>query len=383
LKHASLFSGIGGFDLAAEEAGFENIFSCEIDEFCNKVLEKNFPHVKRYKSITRIDFTQYRHRLDVISGGFPCQPFSIAGKRQGKNDERHLWPEMLRVIKEARPTWIVGENVANYVNMELEQAISDLEGEGYEVQPFVIPALAVGAEHLRNRVWIISYSGKCRLERFSWGAGKKPQNGYLQSQAESSTYSHGYADGLFRREIQSKTAEAKGEEQGAHGERLRSKSGSIPNTGYTAGTGLSFTQAGQHFEPALEVKRTGLQYGTADTHDGRQALSQQQTTGDKQYSGFNTHTQGEGLERYVRAGDSWSGRRSAEYAEFGNWVEAATSLCGMDDALPVELDGFKLTKAKHREKRLHALGNAIVPGIAKVIFSFIREIEENLNKGLN
>ncbi len=156
MKVGSLFSGIGGFDLGLERAGMEIVWQVEIDPFCNKVLAKHWPEVKRYGDIRDVG----KHNLepvDLICGGFPCQPFSTAGKRRGKEDDRFLWPEMLRVISEVRPRWIIGENVAGIINMELDNCISDLEREGYEVQTFVIPACAVGAPHRRDRVWIVAH----------------------------------------------------------------------------------------------------------------------------------------------------------------------------------------------------------------------------------
>lgn len=161
MTHGSLFSGIGGFDLAAEWMGWENVFSVEIDEWCNKVIAKNFPNVKRYRDIKEFDGTIYRGAIDVLSGGFPCQPFSQAGKRKGKSDDRFLWPEYLRIIREIQPAYVVGENVAGLISMEdgetLEGIFTDLEGEGYEVESFIIPACGVGAWHRRDRIWIVAY----------------------------------------------------------------------------------------------------------------------------------------------------------------------------------------------------------------------------------
>lgn len=162
MKHASLFSGIGGFDLAAHWAGWANVFQCEIDPFCNRVLEKNFPDVQRYGDIKTTDFRPWCGAVDVLSGGFPCQPYSSAGKRLGKADERHLWPEMLRAIREIEPTWVVGENVRGLVSwsagLVFEEVCADLESAGYEVQPFVLPAAGVDAPHERQRVWFVAHS---------------------------------------------------------------------------------------------------------------------------------------------------------------------------------------------------------------------------------
>ena len=161
MTHASLFSGIGGFDLAAEWAGWTNIFNCEIDPFCRRVLAYHFHNAVQYEDIRTTDFTVWRERIDVLTGGFPCQPFSCAGKRKGTDDDRYLWPEMLRAIRDIRPRWVVGENVRGFVNwsegMVLDTVFADLEALGYEVRPFVLPACAVGAPHRRDRVWIVAH----------------------------------------------------------------------------------------------------------------------------------------------------------------------------------------------------------------------------------
>ena len=162
MKHGSLFSGIGGFDLAAEWMGWENVFHCEWNEFGQRVLKHHFPKALSYADITKTDFNVHRGRISVLSGGFPCQPYSSAGKRLGKEDERHLWPEMLRAIREIQPRWVLGENVLGLVNwnggLVFEEVQADLEAEGYEVQPFILPACAVNAPHVRQRVWFCAYS---------------------------------------------------------------------------------------------------------------------------------------------------------------------------------------------------------------------------------
>jgi len=156
MTHGSLFTGIGGFDLAAEIAGFENVWQIEKDNYCNKILEKNFPNAKRFGDIKTINKKELES-VDVISGGFPCQPYSLSGKRRGKEDDRALWKEMFEVIKEIRPPFILCENVIGLITMELDEVLFDLESEGYTTETFVLPACSINAPHRRYRVWIIAY----------------------------------------------------------------------------------------------------------------------------------------------------------------------------------------------------------------------------------
>lgn len=176
MMHASLFSGLGGFDLAAEWMGWENKFSCEIDPFCQRVLRHHFPSTNHYGDIRSIDGREWRGKIDVLTGGFPCQPFSNAGERRGEDDDRFLWPEMLRVIREVQPTWIVAENVRGIVSIDeglvFERVCSELEANGYEVQPFCIPACAVQAPHRRERLWFVAADTKRkRLQGFGKNTG--------------------------------------------------------------------------------------------------------------------------------------------------------------------------------------------------------------------
>jgi len=169
MTHGSLFSGIGGFDLAAQWMGWDNIFQVEKDSFCRAVLTKNFPNTNKYEDIKTFDGSKYSGAIDVVTGGFPCQPFSTAGKRKGTDDDRYLWPEMLRVIREIQPRYVVGENVRGITNWDegvvFDSVQSDLEVEGYEVLPFLLPACGVGAPHRRDRVWFIAYSKSNRNRR--------------------------------------------------------------------------------------------------------------------------------------------------------------------------------------------------------------------------
>ena len=162
MTHGSLFSGIGGFDLAAQWMGWENVFHVERDPFCRQVLSHHFPKSQSFDDVKTFDATHLRGRVSVISGGFPCQPFSAAGKRAGTSDDRYLWPEMFRIIREARPTYVVAENVRGLISwnegLVLDTVCADLEREGYEVFPVVLPAASVNAPHRRDRIWIVAHA---------------------------------------------------------------------------------------------------------------------------------------------------------------------------------------------------------------------------------
>lgn len=163
LTVGSLFAGVGGFDLGLEWASMKILWRVEKEDFCLKVLERHWPRSKRYSDIKEVN-TNELETVDLICGGFPCQPFSIAGKQRGKEDDRYLWPEMLRIIAGLKPRWVIGENVANFQRMGLDDAISDLESIGYTTWPVIIPACALGAWHRRDRVFIIAHSNRDRCD---------------------------------------------------------------------------------------------------------------------------------------------------------------------------------------------------------------------------
>lgn len=169
MNHGSLFSGIGGFDLAAEWMQWNNVFHCEKEKFCQQILKYYWPDAALHEDITKTDFTKYKNQIDILSGGFPCQPFSNAGERKGTADDRYLWPEMLRAISEIKPRWIVGENVYGLVNwnsgLVLDTIKTDLENLSYEVfPPVIIPACGLNAPHRRYRVWVIAHAHETGLQ---------------------------------------------------------------------------------------------------------------------------------------------------------------------------------------------------------------------------
>jgi DNA (cytosine-5)-methyltransferase 1 len=163
LKHLDLFSGIGGFSLGLESAGLvETVAFCDFDKYCQQVLNKNFPGVPVYGDVKELNHDKLKadgiNQIDIITGGYPCQPFSVAGRKKGEQDPRHVWPEMFRLIKELRPTWVIGENVGGHIKLGLDTVLENLESEGYSARTFSISASSVGANHKRERVWIVGYS---------------------------------------------------------------------------------------------------------------------------------------------------------------------------------------------------------------------------------
>lgn len=216
--HLGLFEGIGGFSLAARWMGWETTAWCELDKNCQRVLKYHFPNAIPHDDITKTDFTRYAGQIDILTGGFPCQPYSTAGKRLGKDDDRHLWPEMLRAIREIRPRWVVGENVRGLVSwnggLVFNEVQADLEAEGYEVLPFILPACAVNAPHRRDRVWFIAYAKetRCLLLR----SGDKEADAI---------------NGVFCGAWSTSNAEQVGRESGIYGEKSRWKAGE-PRNGF-------------------------------------------------------------------------------------------------------------------------------------------------------
>jgi DNA (cytosine-5)-methyltransferase 1 len=191
LRHLDLFSGLGGFSLGLEATGgFETVAFCDIEKFPRKVLKKHWPHVKQYKDIKELTYDQIKEDtlapIDIITGGYPCQPFSVAGSQLGEKDKRHLWPDMFRIIKECRPTWVIGENVGGHIKLGLDTVLQDLESEGYAVRTFSISASSVGANHQRERVWTVGYSehnGSSTTEEFR--VIDKTGNNYTQRENEA------------------------------------------------------------------------------------------------------------------------------------------------------------------------------------------------------
>jgi DNA (cytosine-5)-methyltransferase 1 len=327
MNHIGLFEGIGGFSLAARWMGWETIAWCEWNEFGQKVLKHHFPKAQPHGDITKTDFTIYRGQCDIVTGGFPCQPYSLAGKRKGKADDRHLWPEMCRAIREIQPTWVVGENVFGLVNWDgglvFNEVQADLEAEGYEVFPYVLPACSVNAPHRRDRIWFVAYNHKCT-------ARPSGESGGIES------------NGSKNNDEQKLWGEQTELNIGSH-ELLRD----APNPDIT---------------PTEHTVQTGRNLPTG-------ALQQDATN---PYS--------ERQQEFNNAGQP--GKQSRQpYKEVSSpqdWNNFPTKspICSGDDGISTRLDG--ITFPKWRNESIKAAGNAIVPQVAFQIFKTIKLYNETV-----
>jgi len=327
MNHGSLFSGIGGFDLAAQWCGWNNMFHCDINEFSRKICSHYWPQAISYDNIKTTDFTPWRGKIDVLSGGFPCQPFSHAGKRLGKEDERHLWPEMFRAIREIKPRYIVGENVRGLLSwsdgLVLEEVYADLESEGYEVTTFLLPAVGINAPHKRDRVWVVAKdtSSDGRILRESQKEGTE-----VRELRDSSTRSS---------------------------DRLHIPEGSTADTEFERLEGYN-----RQWEGCTEHRdNEGVFFGTENKFNATDTTS---TRG-----GQNHRSRKPRFNDKKSEGDYWEN------------FPTQSPLCSGDDGLPTELDG--LTFSKWRKESIMGYGNAIVPQIAYRIFQTIHNesVSEN------
>lgn len=247
MTHLGLFEGIGGFSLAVKWAGGKTLAWCEWNEFGQKVLKYHFPEAEGYGDITKTDFRKYANKVDLLTGGFPCQPFSMAGKRKGTDDERYLWHEMLRAIQEVKPRFVIAENVFGITNIDgglvFEQVCADLENEGYEVQAFIIPAAAKNAPHRRDRVWFIAYtnsfgnrrkceqsSNSCKQERSGKTNKGKRDKRKQQFICDRTSEGNVINSKRFRRyEVRNDNAEFKKPQQKKRGKKQFSGTDSAPS----------------------------------------------------------------------------------------------------------------------------------------------------------
>lgn len=374
--HASLFSGIGGFDLAAEWVGWKNVFHCEINEFCAQILKYHFPNADHYEDIKTTDFTKWRGKINVLSGGFPCQPFSLAGRRKGAEDDRYLWPQMLRAIQEIKPDWVVGENVAGIITMVqpgkavelgrsatlfgedykdeeiqqqyvIETVCQDLEHSGYSIQPILIPACAIGAPHRRDRVWFIANRTDTGAEsmQYSW------EDNILSGRTATDTNCNG-------RPSKTKWGRNTGEEDD---EQFKS----IFNTSL-----VSDTDSDRQWERTCEQEPINERFGTTNYCYGCENV-------DPAYS---KSTRSEGKCGYGQRKVQFNGRNSKYIQTCWEKFPTQPPVCRGNDGLPFDVDDLAISFPKWRAESIKAYGNAIVPQVAYEIFKAIETINKNIIK---
>lgn len=363
MNHASVFSGIGGPEIAAAMLGWNNVFHCEINDFGRKILEYWFPESESYEDIKKTDFTKWRGHVDVLTGGFPCQPFSYAGKRGGANDDRYLWPVFKRVISEVRPAWVVGENVAGITTMvepgevsqmdnqaalfdesdtvhryqykqpfTLKRVCKDLEDLGYTVQPVVVPACAVGAPHRRDRVFIIANANERANGR---RAGDIPQQGERREPTQR-------ANGLspLQRHITDT-------ECGRRRQLYQHMESKLADGSESFGNGWEWNASDTTQQPGERLRPQQPEYCREEQ---------------KQFRG--------------------RGGEDCGVAGCGRWANFPTvaPVHRGNDGLPFDVDCLTIPFNKWRTESLKAYGNAIVPQVMYEIFRAIQIVENQLNK---
>lgn len=383
MNHASLFSGIGGAEVAASMMGWQNLFHCEIQEFPRKVLQYWFPNSESYEDITKTDFTKWHGKVDVLTGGFPCQPFSLAGRRKGADDNRYLWPQMLRAIRQIHPTWVVGENVngiktmvescqvtqmgrtdylfeENYLYREesrftLDKICADLEAEGYSVQPIVIPACAIGAPHRRDRVWIVAHRSDPRAETVQ----QEGQDGICSAIPSP----HTQCDGHSPQGHGNQRARAKKSKEGQDRPQPRSR---------RHGSGTTSTYTLQHRSHQVH------QDHQSQFPDGARSnsLSGQWSSPHSKCNRWSQKYNDNGFFEEPQQGECQLGGADSPQSRWRNFP-TQSPVCRGNDGIPFDVDSLTISFPKWRQESIKAYGNAWVPQVAYEIFRAIEAEEEN------
>lgn len=409
--HGSLFSGFDAPSVAASWLGWKNAFHCEINSFCNEILKYWFPDSEHYEDITKTDFSQWKGRIDVLTGGFPCQPFSLAGQRKGADDNRYLWPEMLRAIREIRPTWVIGENVAGILTMVqsgketemgsqtalfgednrkrvllrqeyvVETTCKDLEREGYSVQPLLIPACAVGAPHRRDRVWFVA---RLITDTACRGSGETPnescrenerQNGYETQQpfvrgcVRASSHSDGErcnnrSDNWKERPI---CYDQKRDSEENQSERTERKRRTCEN-----GSVASYSQCPGSGQVQQEIQSEQSDGDSFDRNGGKRDVA---NTKSKQSERDRLEQPKDCATEQRESGRSGS-ENNSKYATRG-WKNFPTQspVCRGNDGLPFNVGDLTIPFTKWRQESVKGYGNAIVPQVILEIFKAIEELD--------
>ena len=394
MLHLDLFSGIGGFAYAADQVwdNVEHIF-CDNDPFCQKVLDKHWKGSTIYGDIRQLITDTDHGRSEkqekqtaghkqysgespfILTGGFPCQPFSAAGVRKGTNDERYLWPAMFEVIQFTKPEWVIAENVRGLLTWEdglvFEQVCSDLETAGYEVQAFIIPAVAVNAPHRRDRIWFVAHSSQSRTERIGRQTGNERRQtsknrGESLRQGNRPTGSSG-SNPADKNATDSRSPESRG----LSDEQPRQE---VPKDRSVAENSISQRSSGRSENGRQILGRKS----TEDKTEGSDSESRDATNADNKRLQGSKRRETLQARQTVSYGPAPERSRNTKWEK--DWLEVATEFCSVDDGLPVELGEFKLSKARHRAEQLKAYGNAIVPQVAIEIMEGIKLADEQYQK---
>ena len=396
MNHLDLFSGIGGFSYAAQQIWKDDhniIAFVEKDKYCQRVLKKHWPNIPiiddikgfNYEKFTNVSNTENSDdktskntegwsqmqsgrgscrsgtaKIDLLTGGFPCQPFSVAGRKKGKSDDRYLWPNMFKIIQETKPTWIIGENVPGIINMGLETTVFDLEEEGYEVEVLVLPAIGVSALHKRNRVWIIANSNSQRPSTQSNGDNReleKESKGEKETRNKSSLRtSSSYSDISNTDNSGSGTSEYGNKREGQKDEQEHE--------------GQSFDRSGRQGEDVSDTDTERSQrYRNTENKDKERR--QEQTGHIRKSCGSTNRT--------------FKNSRENTFTQqrLGNMVDGLSRELGKLGVIWNKEPNIPrvTTGTKDRISKLTALGNAIVPQVVMPIMWAIKEIE--YNKSIN
>ena len=390
LKHLDLCSGIGGFALGLQSTDFfKTIGFCEIDPYCQKVLKKNFPSVPIFNDIKELKPKELNLQPDIITAGFPCQPFSVAGKQKGKDDDRNLWQETFRIIKESRPTFFIGENVGGIVKLYLDTILKDLESEGYSTRCFNISASSIGAKHRRERIWIVSYSNA------GLGIGKNEE---IQTRGNATTNgSQNVSNSNSRMRGGRRAIGESGIDQERELFTTQEKSGCQTQNLWSKTIGCDVVSREE--ETLSDTLCEGLQghKNFSITHEEKighfanSSIKRKSNVSNTNVIGLEEHGHSEtkeSIKRSEKDADVWNtestrlesstkGQREEQLGRAStwdeqcqeNWWQIESEFCGVPDGVSYKLD-------KDRANRIKGLGNAIVPQIPYYIGLAIKEMYE-------
>ena len=392
IKHASLFSGIGAPELAAYWLGWQNVFHCEISEFCKTILNYWYPNSIGYENIKTTDFKKWQGEIDVLTGGFPCQPFSSAGQRLGANDDRYLWPEMLRAIREIQPSFVIGENVAGILTMVqpteavkvgctpslfeegdniyrkeqqfvVETVCTDLEREGYSVQPFVIPACSVGAPHQRDRVWFIAQrnaSNSCNAR--TKGLQERKAEVLSSRVTTDSACSRDTAQQTYQKiEREGRSNNGQQKEWRATSERT---DGLYQLSWDSTDTLCAGFQETRRELKAERIARHIQQDGLVANSDGK-----------RWQEVYDDNGQSEGAQKAERGTEQFSGTNRPQ--DWWRDFPTVSPVCIGNDGLPFDVSRLTISFVRWRQEAIKALGNSMVP---QVVYELFKAIESQILK---